>query len=148
MIPFNQHSNRTSQECSCLFSTPSVKPGTDGLLKCWLPRATKEFTKSCMYKSIPTNSPAQSHSHAPNWYSRFVQPTCIETACGLMSPSPFLIPATLSSTFPSTFKSHTLFSTQTSNTSSGPPKKKINLQSLHSTRLLSFHQETRHRGDL
>ena len=61
---------------------------------------------------------------------------------------------TFTSTFPYTFRAHTLFSThtsrlsQSSNASSGPPKKKIDLQSPHPTRLSSFHQRAHHRSTL
>ena len=67
----------------------------DELLKRRVPRATKEFTESCIYKSIPTNLPFLSHnSHSPNYYSRVVQLTRIQTTRGLTSPPLFAILAT------------------------------------------------------
>ena len=67
----------------------------DELLKRRVPRATKEFTESCIYKSIPTNLPFLSHnSHSPNYYSRVVQLTRVQTTRGLTSPPLFAILAT------------------------------------------------------
>ena len=62
-----------------------------------------------MYKSIPTNLPSQSQSHSPNYYSRIVQLTRLETTRG--STSLFFILVTLSSTFTYKFPAHILFST-------------------------------------
>ena len=47
---------------------------------------------------------------------------------------------------PHSFLNTPLSMLHTSKTSSGPPKKKINLQSTHSTRLSSFHLGTHHRS--
>ena len=48
---------------------------TNGLLKCLVPRATKEFTWSYMYKSIHISPPFQPYSHLHNYYRRVIQMT-------------------------------------------------------------------------
>ena len=68
----------------------------DELLKCIVPRTTKEFTESCIYKSIPTSLSFLPHnSHSPSYYSRVVQLMRLQTARGSTSPPIFAILATL-----------------------------------------------------
>ena len=63
---------------------------TDKLLICIVPRATKEFTQFCIYKSIPTSLPFLSHSYSPNFYNRIVQLTRPQTTRGSTSPPLFV----------------------------------------------------------
>ena len=98
-----------------------------------------------MYKTILTNLPAQSctsqsfiqliQQRCPTNVSRFY----LSILVGSTSRQLFVILVTLLSTFPLKLQSHT---------SSGPLKEKINLQSLLSTRLPSFHIRTQYRSAL
>ena len=63
---------------------------TNELLKCLVPRATKEFTWSYMYKSIHISPPFQPYSHSHNYYSRVIQMTRLQTTWGLTPPQIFV----------------------------------------------------------
>ena len=63
---------------------------TNGLLKCLVPRATKEFTWSYMYKSIHISPPFQPYRHSNNYYRRVIQMTRLQTTWGSTPPQFFV----------------------------------------------------------
>ena len=70
LIPFRQHSNPISKECLWVFYqwyfTSWDLYFTNGLLKCLVPRATKELTWICIFVRIIPNPQVHCHSHSPN----------------------------------------------------------------------------------
>ena len=63
---------------------------TNRLLKCLVPRATKAFTWSYMYKSIHISPPFQPYRHSNNYYWRFIQMTRLQTTWGSTPPQFFV----------------------------------------------------------
>ena len=87
-----------------------------------------------MYKSIPISPPFQPNSHSHNYYIRVVQLARLETTCFRQSPPLFASLLLFRVFLPYISSPHSFFNTplslsQTSNTFSGPPIKKINFQS-------------------